>query len=167
MSENGQPTIRRHVISGAFVFLLLGVFAVFSTFMVLLGGQLYRNIVEETEVHNDRRVLGSYVSNIVRGNDAASVVRVQNIDGVDVLGFCWDVDGDLYETRIYCYDGALRELYTAAEQEFNPDYGEIICQARAFRPSLEGNLLRVELVAPDGTQQQLHIALRCSQEVAP
>ena len=31
-----------HAISGVFVFLLLGVFAVFSTVMVLLGAKAYR-----------------------------------------------------------------------------------------------------------------------------
>ena len=39
---------RTHAISGAFVFLLLGMFAVFSVLMVLLSAQLYRTTVTAT-----------------------------------------------------------------------------------------------------------------------
>lgn len=151
---------RGHVVSGAFVFLLLGVFAVFSTLMVLLSAQFYRATVAQTRAHNQQRVLCSYLMNVVRGNDAADAVRVEKIDGLDVLAFGCDVGDARYETRVYCYDGYLRELFTDAEREFEPGYGERICEAQSFAPSLGADGL-LELRAADGAGEEhvLHVAL--------
>ena len=142
---NRKVSLKNHVISQAFVFLLLGVFAVFSTLMVLLGAQLYREIVDQTEAHNARRVLCSYVNNAVRGNNAADIIRTESIDGVEALVFDWFVDNEHYETKVYCHEGTLRELFSEAGQPFEPGYGEIICRAEAFRPELEGSLLKLHI----------------------
>lgn len=45
---------KRHSISGAFVFLLLGVFAVFSMLLTVLGAQAYREIIDESSSHTAR-----------------------------------------------------------------------------------------------------------------
>lgn len=149
-----------HVISGAFVFLLLGVFAIASTLMVLLSAQFYRATVEQTRIHNRQRVLCSYLMNVVRGNDAADAVRVTDMDGLDVLVFGSDVGDVRYETRIYCYAGYLREWFAAADQEFEPDYGEKICAAQRFLPSLgENGVLELWAVDEAGKEYVLHVAL--------
>jgi hypothetical protein len=160
--QNG--TAQKHSISQVFVFLLLGVFAVFSTLMVLLGAQMYRGTVEQTEQHTEKRLLFSYVSNAVRGNDTADLVAVDNRGGIDVLVFGCEADGELYETLVYCYEGTLRELFVSAQQEFEPDYGEVICSAETFVPQLENGLLSIRIAGTSGQEETLHIALRCSQE---
>lgn len=132
MSANTKQLKHSHTISQAFVFLLLGVFAVFSTLMVLLGAQLYRGIVSETEQASTRRILRSYVTNAARGNDAADMIHVESMNGTDVLVFEWKDDEVKYQTMVYYYDGYLRELFTGVDQPFEPDYGEEICEAQAF-----------------------------------
>lgn len=166
MNGYGQDMSRSHAISQAFVFLLLGVFAVFSTVMVLLSAQMYRGTVEQSEQHNAQRVLFSYVNNVVRSNDSADAVSVDRRAEIDMLVFGWDIDGERYETMVYCHDGWLRELFTSAEQEFEPGYGEPICQAQGFVPTLDGNLIRIQMTDGAGAEDTLHIALRCSQEGA-
>ena len=89
-----------HNVSGAFVFLLLGVFAVFSTLLVLLSAQLYRVTVDQTREHNDQRVLGNYLLNVVRGNDAANAVRVERFGEVDALCLDLHADGETYVTYV-------------------------------------------------------------------
>lgn len=159
ITRRNQP--RGHAISGAFVFLLLGVFAVFSTLMVLLGAQFYRATVEQTAAHNERRVLDNYLMNIARGNDAADAVRVKRIGEIEVLAFGMEADGQRYETMVYCHDGYLRELFADAADPFEPDYGEKICPAQGFTPTLEDGLLTMRVVSGDGHEQELHVALRC------
>lgn len=154
------------MISQAFVFLLLGVFAVFSTLMVLLGAQLYREIVDQTEIHNARRVLYSYVFNAVRANDGENLIRTEEIDGVDVLVFDWTADDEHYETKVYCYDGKLRELFSDADQAFEPGYGEVICDAQCFQPELENGMLKIYIEDAQGRGRMLHMALNCVQEDA-
>lgn len=162
MKEFGAASGRGKSISGAFVFLLLGVFALFSTMLVLLSAQLYRTTVDQTRLHNDRRVLGSYLMNIVRGNDAADAVRVERIGETEALCFAFDADGEEYVTYVYCWDGALRELFAPAEEPFAPEYGEEICPARSLRANLDGARLEMVCVDGEGQVQKLCAALRCA-----
>lgn len=155
---------RGHMISGAFVFLLLGIFVVFSSWMVLLSAQFYHVTVEQTSLHNSQRVLGSYLMNAVRGNDAADMVRVDDENGTKVLSFQYDMDGLLCETRIYYWNGYICELFSDAEQSFSPDYGEKICEAQDFEPVLNGNLLQMRVVDESGVEQVLHAALRSAAD---
>ncbi len=166
MNEAGGGAARGHSISGAFVFLLLGVFAVFTTFMVLLGAQFYRSIVDETDAHAEERVITNYVLNTVRGNDSSDSISVKNIDGIDVLTFTWRIDGETYETMVYCYDGSIREYFAESEDDFRADYGEVICSAQSFEAEINGQLLTVEVVDAEGALHVMNMALRCNQEVA-
>ena len=89
-----------HAISGVFVFLLLGIFAIFSTIMVVMGAKAYRGMVEKADVHNSIRVASSYIRTMLRSNDEAGVLRVEDVDGVQTITMENDY-GDIYVTRIY------------------------------------------------------------------
>ena len=161
MSAGKIHAAREHSVSGAFVFLLLGVFAVFSTLLVLLSAQLYRVTMEQTQDHNDQRVLGSYLMNVVRGNDVADAVYVARMGETDALCFVLEAEDGCYVTYVYCWDGMLCELFAEAGEEFVPEYGETICPAQAFHPSLDGQLLTMRLRNGRGLEQTLQAALVC------
>lgn len=154
---------RRHSVSGVFVFLLLGVFAVFSTVIVLLGAQLFQNVREQTEVHNNHRVLTHYVTNAVHANDVADSVVIRNENGTDVLVFVWDPDGDAYETRIFCRDGVLYEQFCSAEDALDPAYAEVICEAQSFVPQMEDGLLAIRITDSYGAEETLYAAIHSKQ----
>lgn len=151
---------RSHSIAGAFVFLLLGVFAVMSTMLVLFGAQAYRNTVEETAGHNQARILQSFVRNAVLAEDVAGALAVEEAAGLPVLTVTDESIG--YVKYIYVYDGALRELFISADREFEPEQGEPICAAAAMSPSLSGGLLTVELTDENGGASTMTLALRCA-----
>ena len=58
MSRKNPPS---HAISGVFVFLVLGIFAVFSTVMVLLGARAYKSTADRAAEHNAYRIGMAYV----------------------------------------------------------------------------------------------------------
>lgn len=161
MNSTGGMRARGHVISGAFVFLLLGVFAVFSTLMVLMSAQLYRVTVDQTRAHNEERVLSSYLLNTVRGGDARGTLEVFSVDGVNVLALGYDAGAQRYQTQIYCWDGYLRERFADAAEPFAPDYGEKICAADGFAAKLRGGMLEMRVADGQGREQILHVALNC------
>ena len=74
-----------HSIAGAFIFLLLGIFAVFGTVMVLMGVKAYRSTDEQTNTHNEYRVLSSYVRSMSRTEDGYGEFRVEEVGGVQTL----------------------------------------------------------------------------------
>ena len=146
-----------HVITGAFVFLLLGLFAVFSTIMVLLGVKAYRGAVERTDIHNATRISTAYIRSMLRSDDEAGSLSFEEAEGT-VVSDSGDVnvtlpaislrnnyDGEIYITRIYVYDGSLREWFTHEETPFHPDEGEVVCPADELQTRIDDRLIEVRI----------------------
>lgn len=151
---------KRHSVSGTFVFLVLGVFALFSMLLVLLGAQAYRASVEQTTGNGQARVLQAFVRNAVRADDADGIIRVEEINGLPVITFKSSMDGERYVKYVYCYEGELCELFTAEEYGFDPDGGERICAAGSFNPSVKDGLMTIDMTCEDGEPCTVSIALR-------
>ena len=149
-----------------FVFLLLGIFAVFSTVMVLLGARAYQGTVNRTAAHNADRIAPAYLRSMVRAQDEAGVLRVEKAGGVQTVTLLSGEEGDAYVTRIYAYDGMLRELYSSMDYAFAPENGEAVCAADEMTAALEDGLLRVRLRRGDAWTG-VDIALRAFREVTP
>ena len=150
-----------HTVSGAFVFLLLGLFAVFSTVTVLLGARAYRNISASTGVNSAQRISSSYLRSMLRADDEAGAVYTEKTDGIETLVMKNVYDGEEYLTRIYVYDGYLREWFTEADMPFEPENGETVCPAEEMTAAEEDGLIRIR-VKTDGVFHEI----RCAQRSA-
>ncbi len=157
MSKNGPS----HVISGVFVFLLLGIFAVFATLRVLLGARAYMSTAERAAEHNASRIASAYMRSMVRADDSLDSLSVEDLDGLPAVTMRYEYDGEEYLTRIYVYEGMIRELFTDAETEFEPDFGEVVCVMDEMKASLSGHLLRVQMRFGD-EWTNVDIALRAA-----
>ena len=155
MSKSGPS----HAISGVFVFLLLGIFAVFSTVMVLLGAKAYKATADRAAEHNAGRIASAYVRSMVRADDCLDALRVDDIDGLTAVTLLYEYDGEEYLTMIYAYGGMLREWFTYAEADFEPEYGVAVCAVDELKASLSGHLLRVQMRRGD-EWTNVDIALR-------
>ena len=161
---NGKHKSVQHGMQGVFVFVLLGLFAVMSTLMVLLGAQMYRNTVDHATRNNEDRVLSAYVRSMVRAQDAADAVNIVDHDGVHTLELMETLDDDEgYVTMLYCHDGYLYEWYTGVGHDFTPESGTAICPALSFEPRLEGGLLTVDMTDGKGEPETVQVALRCAR----
>ena len=155
MSRNVRSS---HSISGLFVFLLLGLFAVFSTVMVVLGARAYRNMTQAQALHNAERIAPAYLRSMVRSVDGAGSLRVERGDGSDLLIIEQTFDDEPVITYIYCDNGVLRENFMTADLEFVPSEGETVCALDSIRLDLRDGLLHVSLVNGDDTTE-MNIAL--------
>ena len=159
-----RPTGGSHMISGVFVFLLIGIFAIASITLVLSGIGAYRNVTNAAARNTERQLALSYLANKVRAYDGAGSVSVDTRDGISVLSLREDWEGETYETLIYHYDGAICEQYTSADGEFVPMYGERLTEALALQfNEVRPDLMQVEATLSDGSVYALHMALRTSQ----
>ena len=150
-----------HAISGVFVFLLLGIFAIFSTIMVVMGAKAYRGMVEKADVHNSIRVASSYIRTMLRSNDETGVLRVEDVNGIQTITMENDY-GDIYVTRTYLYDGKLREWFALAEIPFEPANGETVCSLDTMQAELKDGLLHV-VVSEHGTEMEIDYAPRTAE----
>ena len=107
---------KSHSISGAFVFTLLGIFAVFSMLLVVLGAQAYRTTVDGASAHTRKRIAAAFVRNAVRAQDERGAIAVEDRDGLPVLALSSEWDGERYVQYIYGYQGQLCELFTACKR---------------------------------------------------
>lgn len=157
----GSYSRTEHSMQGAFIFVLLGLFALMSTLMVLLGAQMYRATVESTEHNNEGRLLSAYVRSMVRAQDSGAAVEITQENGVHVLRLIENYDGDEYITRLYQYDGNLYEYFTGAENAFAPGDGTVICAANRMYARMDGQLLIVNMTDGRNRPCNVRVALRC------
>ena len=166
--------VRTHTsrtIQSVFVLLLLSLFACLSTFLVTIGAQIYRHSVDSAEENSNSRIMTAVVRSAIWGEDGGEVM-VEPFDelGIKTLTIVRNIDGEKYYKRLYCamdpdpLDGEPRsflwESYNSEEIEFNIDGGESLCELNGFEPSIEGNILKVELESPNGTKSTIRMALR-------
>ena len=161
MSKKGNRV--QHSMQGVFVFVLLGLFALMSTLMVLLGAQMYHNTVDLSTMNNEGRVLSAYVRSMVRAQDASQAVTVEEYDGIPVLTMRETLDVGGFVTMLYCYEDHLYEWYTSEGNDFTPASGTAICPAFSFVPSLNNGLLTVDMTNAKGDAETVQVALRCAQ----
>ena len=151
---------RNHAMAGVFVFLLLGIFAVFSTMLVVVGAQAYRATATSSEQHSVERTIYAYLLNSIRGDDSRGIIEVETENGIEMVAVHYDFDGDEYIKRIYCWDGSLRELLTSTRYEFDPAKGEVLAAATDFHAELEGGLLNIEVTDTYGRTHTVQAVMR-------
>lgn len=157
-----------HTVSGTFVFLLLGIFAVLSTGMVLLSVQAYHSAEERSGEHNGARILSSYVRSMLRAEDGYADVYTIPGEESDQLVLEHDYDGDIYLTRIYCSGGKLREWFYHGDTPFVPEEGEVVCDAQELRAEEEDGRIMVWIQSPEGEwyESAMHLYSEMEEETA-
>lgn len=172
----------KHQISGLFVFVLIGAYAIFSLLLVLIGVQAYRTVVQDSDRNGQIRTTLSYVSNRIRSADG--IVRVEQMgeDKKNVLVLEQNYEGERYQTRIYYMpdgfseqddedgqsekapvsetSGALYEQLVSYDEAFDPDMGEQIVAIGTFDITQEGNTITLKLTTLEGEPHEMQLKLR-------
>lgn len=175
----------QHHTDGLLVLLLFAVFAACVLAVLFTGAGSYRRLVRRDTDAFDRRTAVQYVATRVRQADAASPagehgVFVGSFDGTvrtasengaavdrgDTLFLEENYDGTVYYTRVYWYDGSVRELFTEAEADAAPEDGETVLAAAGLDFTLSRGLLTVTAAAVDGAETELILSLRSGKEAA-
>ena len=176
---------QKHHMDGLTALLLFGVLAVCILSVLLLGADAYRRLTERDQTAFDRRTAVQYLATKVRQADAAGAVTVTSFDGAvppeesgirsasgDTLLLTENIEGTPYCTRIYYYDGYIREVFGECGVEMLPEDGEKILEARGllFDWDFDGSSagpLQIEFIAADGTEERLILTLRSGGEAMP
>jgi hypothetical protein len=160
----------KHQIDGVFVLLLFSIFAVCILLVLLTGAGSYRRLMERDTESYDQRIAVQYVAAKIRGTDAEDCVFTGDFDGTAVSGgntlhLLENIDGVLYDTRVYYYDGYIRELFAAADASFLPADGNPVLAARNLTFDYDGehHLLTVAATDQAGSITTLVLALRSGE----
>lgn len=160
----------KHHISGLFALLAFCVFAVCVLLVLLTGARTYRALTARDEESYSRSICVRYVAAKVRHAETAEGVFIGDFSGRDLTGNSGDTlfltekdDGELYYTRIYFYDGYIRELYTLASGSFEPKDGNPVMKGEnlSFKLDETGTLLTVFSTDENGKKADLTLLLHC------
>ncbi len=151
---------QKHSIDSLITLVLFGVFASCVLGVLLTGAKAYRNLTAKNREAYDHRTCIQYVATKVRQAPSGDCVGIERMGGIDSLSFTEEIDGEPYITRVYCYDGWIRELFTFAGADFAPEEGEKVIEAQEMRLRLSGDLLTVEITDEGGEIACLHLTLR-------
>jgi len=163
----------KHEIDRVAVLLLFAVFAGCMLFVLLFGAAAYKNIVTRDEEAYTARTGVQYIAAKLRHNDAEGMVWTGSFyDGeeeagetISTLYLGMDAEEEFYVTRLYYYDGFLRELLCEEGEKADPEDGQEVLPASSFYVEQEGSLLFVTVGDEEGEKHSLSLAIRSKAEV--
>lgn len=153
---------QKSLIAGFFsIILILLVFAISGLILIVIGLNVYKNIVLANDTNFELRTSLSYVATKIRQTDTNGRTYLDEKDGVPVLVLGEEIDGKIYETLIYHYNGYLCEFYREEDMEYELDYGLEIMEINEFSiEETEDGLLKMIAKNKAGDEDQLIISLR-------
>ncbi len=162
---------QKHNIESAFVLVLFAVFAVTIVAVLALGANSYRKLVERDEESYNRRIITSYVCAKIRDNDSIGALEVGGFtkadtpDGIDTLHMYQNIEGEVYDTRIYYYDNYIYELLTLADNKIDPEAGSPVMEAKGLSFQMNGNVVEITARDAEGREGTMTVALRSGSGV--
>ena len=155
---------RHHAVTNLLVGSMILLFAALSIALIVLGAQAYQAISETAYQNAQLRTTVGYVLSRVQGLDRAGAIRIEDVQlngqNICVLLLSEEIDGEIYETRMYCANGMLREQTVPQEIPLaDVQDGERIADLSAFGAQMEGNLLTFAFTKTNGECITLHAAL--------
>lgn len=145
--------------------LLFAVFAIGVLAVLLSGAESYRGLTQRDDASYDSRTCAQYLASKIRQAPDPNAVGISDFGGADALQIAQSIEGEIYVTRIYCYQGWLMELFSTAEGEFSPEDGEKVLPASSFSVTQQRDLLLISITDGNGKRLQLKHALRGWEEM--
>ena len=146
-----------------FVLAVFATFAVLAALLTFTGAKVYKGITESTQANHALRASLFYVSNRIHACTENETVSVLPYQDTPILTIEEDLEGHHYYTRIYFYDGALRE-HTSVDtgmDSFAMENGDIIAALRDFQ--IQQNETRMAITATDETGQRQTMTINLDQ----
>lgn len=147
---------RKSPMNGMLLFLIYGMFALLSLFLVVIGAKVYRRVVAVGDENTSVRSSCLYVANKIRMN--SGTVSLEKREGIPVLVLSEASEAGEYESLIYFYNGSLCENYQKAGQDFRPEAGERLAEIDqvVFEEEKPG-LLLMRILDYEGNWHNIHL----------
>lgn len=146
--------------------IMFGVFASCVLLVLLTGAKAYDSLILREEESYSLRTASQYVATRFRQGDSTGAITVSDFGGIDALCLSSDIDGRQFITRVYCHGGYLKELFTAADGDFEPEDGEQLIALEDMSLELSNGVLKAVLTEADGDVSELYLSMRSERKVA-
>ncbi|HIT73776.1 MAG TPA: DUF4860 domain-containing protein [Candidatus Fimicola cottocaccae] len=145
------------------ILILFLVFALSSVSVLMYGTKVYKSVTEKTDENYSLRTGLIYLSNKIKAADKSSIY-MDTYQKVDMLVIPEEIEGQMYETRIYCYNGQLREIFTDVGNDIPLDGGLYITDMKNLTISEKNKgLLEIEAEYEDIGKRKLIVNIKEEQ----
>ncbi len=152
----------RHMVDVLFVLSLFCVFAFSALMLVIIGADVYKKTVSHMDANYSSRTSYAYLSEKIRQNDHAGAIAAGRYFDSDALIISEEINGTVYYTYLYEYDGRLRELFTNTPDTLSPDAGRAIMDCSDFSvTAISDTLYYFTLTDAAGGETSLYVSTRC------
>jgi len=134
---------RKHVVDVLFVITLFCVFAAACLFVVIIGANVYRSTIDRMQTNFEVHTSIAYVATKIRHNDTAGNIHMDTLDGKNALVLELELYDQIFQTWIYHYDGALREVFINRDHAYalSPGAGQKLVEVYSFTIDIVDNRL--------------------------
>lgn len=155
----------RHMIDSVFVILLMLLFVLCALSVIAIGATVYQKNVSSMANNNSHRIAGAYITEKIRQSDINGSIYIKELFGENSLVMTKEINGELFDTYIYDFDGKLMELMARDDLSvIYPQSGQKIMDIKSFDiEEVTEKIFRVELVFEDGTEDFLYITKRSTE----
>lgn len=155
------------------VLMLFGIFAACILAVLLTGAKAYKRLTERGEQAFDSRTAQRYIEMRLHQADEKGRIYLGGFDGkngkvedTSVLFLEESAEGRVYETRVYCFDGYICELFTEAGTEMEPEDGEKIIPAAGLSFRWEKpDFLEASLTDTEGKEFKIYYRIRSREGI--
>ena len=155
-----------HKIGGIFTLLVFCIFIFSVLFVLLFGARIYSNVSARNEGALASRTCTQYIATKIRQMDAAGAVRIEPFspqEEISTLVLYQEIDGILYCTKIYYYDGFVYEIFAEAGDTFAPDAGSRVLAMSGLEFFSDGDMIIISSTNMAGETTTLPISLRSGE----
>ncbi len=155
---------KKSAIELLFVLGLFGIYTIISLFVAVIGADVYRGNVEESEANYNMRTSVLYLTEKVRQNQVVEGIRIDVVGDSQALVLSEEINDKIYETWIYIEDGQLSEVLVPADTMIVPGIGQSIMPLSTLTFSQEENLLHIAVTDLAGNIHATDLLLNCVSE---
>lgn len=151
-------------------FVLFTLFALCVITVLIAGAKIYKSFTSRDLSSYDHRTISRYLTTRIHQSDARGAYFVGDFADAtpkaegDTFYFCENLDGKVYYTRIYCFDGYLYELFSVSDDSFAPEDGERILPVDDLKFLVADNTVTVKVRYADGESQTIYVNMRNKTE---
>jgi len=116
-------TKNHNKIDAVFTLMIFCIFAASVFLVIMLSGNIYRNIVDISTSGQNERIALSYIRTKVRNADSADNVYLSDFNEISALFLEEIVEERTFVTLIYMYNGWVYELFHEKGLDFLPEQG--------------------------------------------
>ena len=152
----------KHMIDSVFVICLMLLFVLCALSVIAIGASIYQKNVSSMAGNNSHRIASAYITEKVRQSDLNGRIRVKELFGENALVMSPEVNGELFSTYIYDFDGNLMELMARDNiGVVYPQSGQKIMEIKSFDiEEVSARMFKITVVLDDGTEDNLYITKR-------